>query len=122
MRKFDCPLTVLVTAVAQGRSPTAQVGLGRVATVGVGADRGEDMGRLGRAPGSGQVSARSVSAPRPRILQDHLTRFGTVGDGRLFRNPTGGDCAESTIAWVRDKTRKATFTEEEYESSARGNL
>jgi integrase len=61
---------------------------------------------------------RHVPSPPPLtvILHDHLTRFGTAGDGRLFRNLTGGDLAESTIARVWDKARKAVLTEEEYAS------
>jgi integrase len=61
---------------------------------------------------------RHVPSPPPltRILRDHLARFGTAADGRLFRSLTGGDLAESTIARVWDKARKAALTEEEYSS------
>lgn len=51
--------------------------------------------------------------PSTRILHDHLKAFGTAADGRLFRNLTGGDLAESTIARVWDKAWKAALTEEE---------
>lgn len=54
--------------------------------------------------------------PLTRILHEHLRRFGVAADGRLFRNLVGGDLAESTIARVWDKARKAAFTEEEYAS------
>jgi integrase len=48
---------------------------------------------------------RHVPSPPPltRVLREHLARFGTAGDSRLFRNLTGGDIAESTIARVWDK-------------------
>ena len=61
---------------------------------------------------------RSVPSPPPltRILHEHLRRFGTAGDGRLFRNLLGRDLAESTIARVWDKARKAALTEQEYGS------
>jgi integrase len=61
---------------------------------------------------------RTVPSPPPltRVLHDHLRRFGTAGDGRLFRSLLGGDLAESTIARVWDKARKAAFTEGEYAS------
>ena len=39
-----------------------------------------------------------------------------AADGRLFRNLTGGDLAESTIARVWDKARHAALTAEEYKS------
>jgi integrase len=61
---------------------------------------------------------RHVPSPPPltRILREHLARFGTAADGRLFRSLTGGDLAESTIARMWDKARKAALTEEEYSS------
>lgn len=36
--------------------------------------------------------------PLTVLLHDHLVKFGTAGDGRLFRNLTGGDLAESWLA------------------------
>jgi integrase len=45
-----------------------------------------------------------------------LKRLGVAGDGRLFRNLDGGDLAESTIARVWDRARKAALTEDEYGS------
>jgi integrase len=61
---------------------------------------------------------RHVPSPPPltSILREHLARFGTAADGRLFRSLTGGDIAESTIARVWDKARKAALTEGEYSS------
>jgi integrase len=61
---------------------------------------------------------RHVPSPPPptQILHEHLTRFRTAADGRLFRNLTGGDIAESTIARVWDKARKAALREVEYDS------
>lgn len=61
---------------------------------------------------------RQVPSPPPltQILHDHLTTFGTASDGRLFRNLTGGELAESTIARVWDRARRAVLTAEEYES------
>jgi len=61
---------------------------------------------------------RHVPSPPPltRILHEHLAQFGTASDGRLFRSLLGGDLAESTIARVWDKARKAALTEEEYAS------
>jgi integrase len=64
----------------------------------------------------GEVRHVPSSPPLTLILHDHLTRFGTAADGRLFRNVTGGDLAESTIARVWDKARKAAFSEQEYAS------
>jgi integrase len=64
----------------------------------------------------GEVRHVPTSPPLTRILHDHLTRFGTAADGRLFRNLTGGDLAESTIARVWDKARKAAFSDQEYAS------
>ena len=64
----------------------------------------------------GEVRHVPSSPPLTRILHDHLTRFGAAADGRLFRNLTGGDLAESTIAWVWDKARKTAFSAEEYVS------
>lgn len=61
---------------------------------------------------------RSVPSPPPltRIPHEHLRRFGTAGDGRLFRNLVGGDLAESTIARIWGRARKAVLTEAEYAS------
>jgi integrase len=66
--------------------------------------------------GKGEV--RSVPCPPPltALLHAHLEQFGTAADGRLFRSLTGGDVAESTIARVWDKARKAVLTEQEYAS------
>ncbi|MFC6868396.1 tyrosine-type recombinase/integrase [Haloechinothrix salitolerans] len=66
--------------------------------------------------GVGEV--RSVPCPPPltALLHQHLEKFGTAADGRLFRNLTGGDLAESTIARVWDRARKAALSADEYVS------
>ena len=43
-------------------------------------------------------------------MQQHLEQYGVVEDGRLFRSRDGGDVAESTLARVWDKARKAALT------------
>ncbi|MBE1502696.1 integrase [Amycolatopsis lexingtonensis] len=66
--------------------------------------------------GKGEV--RPVPSPPPltAILHEHLSNIGTAADGRLFRNLTGGDIAESTVARVWNNARRAALTEEEYAS------
>jgi integrase len=66
----------------------------------------------------GQGEVRPVPCPPhlTELLHAHLKRHGTAGDGRLFRNLTGDHVAESTVARVWDKARKAALTEEEYDS------
>jgi integrase len=66
--------------------------------------------------GKGEV--RTVPSPPPltAILRTHLTTLGTAADGRLFRNLTGGDLAESTIGRVWDRARKGALSEDEYGS------
>lgn len=66
----------------------------------------------------GRGEIRHVPCPPPltELLHAHLRRFGTAGDGRLFRNLTGGFVGESTIARVWDKARKEALTEAEYAS------
>jgi integrase len=61
---------------------------------------------------------RSVPSPPPltALLHQHLADLGAAADGRLFRNLTGGDLAESTIARVWDRARKAALAPEEYAS------
>jgi integrase len=54
--------------------------------------------------------------PLTTLLHAHLSRHGTSADGRLFRNLVGGDLAESTVARVWTKARKAALTAEEYAS------
>ncbi|WP_217709595.1 integrase [Amycolatopsis sp. Hca4] len=54
--------------------------------------------------------------PLKAILHTHLTTLGTATDGRLFRNLTGGDLAESTVGRVWDKALKAAFSDDEYAS------
>ncbi|SFQ67078.1 Site-specific recombinase XerD [Amycolatopsis arida] len=66
----------------------------------------------------GRGEVRHVPCPPPltALLHAHLERHGTAGDGRLFRNLTGGYVGESTIARVWDKARKAALSEAEYVS------
>lgn len=61
---------------------------------------------------------RHVPSPPPltELLHDHMKKFGTAADGRLFRGLAGGELAESTIARVWDKARAAALCEEEYAS------
>ncbi|MEV5718474.1 integrase [Amycolatopsis mediterranei] len=66
--------------------------------------------------GKGEVRAVPSPPPLTAILHEHLDNIGTAADGRLFRNLTGGDLAESTIARVWDNARRAALTEEEYAS------
>ena len=54
--------------------------------------------------------------PLTALLHQHMEKFGTAADGRLFRNLTGGDLAESTIARVWDRARKTALSKAEYES------
>ncbi|WP_034240096.1 tyrosine-type recombinase/integrase [Saccharomonospora iraqiensis] len=66
----------------------------------------------------GRGEVRHVPCPPPltELLHAHLKRHGTAGDGRLFRNFTGGLVGESTIARVWDKARRTALTEAEYAS------
>lgn len=64
----------------------------------------------------GEVRVVPSPPPLTALLHEHLQRHGTAADGRLFRNLTGGDLAESTIARVWDKARAAALTPEEYAS------
>lgn len=66
----------------------------------------------------GRGEVRHVPCPPPltALLHAHLERHGTASDGRLFRSITGGDLAESTVARVWDKARKAALAEQEYAS------
>ena len=65
---------------------------------------------------------RHVPSPPPLtvILWEHLDEFGTAGDGRLFRNLAGGEIAESTVARVWDKARRAALTAEDTHRSSLG--
>lgn len=65
-----------------------------------------------------QGEVRTVPSPPPltAILHEHLNTFGTAADGRLFRNLTGGDLAESTVSRVWDNARKTALSESEYAS------
>lgn len=67
--------------------------------------------------GRGEVRPVRFPPPLTALLHEHLVKFGTASDGRLFRNLTGGDLAESTIGRVWDKARRAALTDAEYGSS-----
>jgi integrase len=62
----------------------------------------------------GEVRIVPCPPPLTRILNEHITQHGVAKDGRLFRNLTGGDLAESTVSRVWDKARRAALTPEEY--------
>ncbi|OQO91958.1 integrase [Saccharomonospora piscinae] len=66
----------------------------------------------------GRGEIRHVPCPPPltELLHAHIEGHGTAGDGRLFRNLVGGDIAESTVARVWDKARRAALPEIEYAS------
>jgi integrase len=64
----------------------------------------------------GEVRVVPCPPPLTALLQEHLSRHGTAPDGRLFRNLTGGDVAESTIARVWDKARRAALSPAQYAS------
>ncbi|WP_258348287.1 tyrosine-type recombinase/integrase [Saccharopolyspora gregorii] len=66
--------------------------------------------------GAGEVRPVPCPPELTELLHEHLARFGTTADGRLFRSLTGGDLAESTAARVWDKARQKVFTAEEYAS------
>lgn len=63
--------------------------------------------------GRGEVRHVPCQPPLTTLLHGHLARHGAAGDGRLFRNVTGRDLAESTVARVWDKARAAALTEAE---------
>jgi integrase len=64
----------------------------------------------------GEVRPVPCPPPLTALLHEHLSKFGTASDGRLFRRLTGGDLAESTIGRVWDKARRAALTAQEYAS------
>lgn len=66
--------------------------------------------------GKGEVRTVPTSPPLTHILHAHLNNFGVAGDGRLFRSLSGGHLAESTIARVWDRARKAALSEIEYDT------
>lgn len=63
-----------------------------------------------RARGEG----RTVPCPPEltSLFHEHLARFGTDGDGRLFRGEHGRELAQITYGRVFRRARAATFTEE----------
>lgn len=63
--------------------------------------------------GKGEVRPVPCAPPLTELLHQHLTRYGTAADGRLFRNLLGGELAESTTARVWRKAREAALTAEE---------
>lgn len=74
-------------------------------------DDKEERGLKHREPGEG----RTVPCPPPltALLHDHLTKYGTAPDGRLFWGTRSQGCIGSTVygrAWAR--AREAVFTAE----------
>ncbi|HVV10560.1 tyrosine-type recombinase/integrase [Amycolatopsis sp.] len=66
--------------------------------------------------GIGEVRPVPCPPPLTALLHEHLERYGTAADGRLFRSLTGADLAESTVSRVWDRARKSALTETEYKS------
>ncbi|HEY0641298.1 MAG TPA: integrase [Pseudonocardiaceae bacterium] len=66
--------------------------------------------------GHGEVRVVPSPPPLTAILNEHLATHGVGADGRLFRNLTGGELAESTTGRVWDKARKAALSTIEYGS------
>ncbi|MEV6903091.1 integrase [Amycolatopsis sp. NPDC051372] len=64
----------------------------------------------------GEVRPVPCPPPLTAMLHRHVEQYGVAEDGRLFRGLGGGDIAESTLARVWDKARKAALSEEEYRS------
>jgi integrase len=81
-------------------------------------DDGQRRDRRRQLKQRGEGEVRPVPCPPPltALLHRHLERFGTAADGRLFRNLTGGEVAESTVGRVWDRARKTALTKDEYES------
>ncbi|MEV4602581.1 integrase [Amycolatopsis sp. NPDC049253] len=81
-------------------------------------DSGERRDRRRQLKQRAEGEVRPVPSPPPltAILHDHLKTVGTASDGRLFRNLTGGDVAESTVSRVWDNARRAALSEAEYAS------
>ncbi|MDQ7809378.1 hypothetical protein Q5425_37110 [Amycolatopsis sp. A133] len=61
----------------------------------------------------GEVRPVPCPPPLTALLHRDLEQYGVADDGRLFRSMDGGDVAESTLARVWDKARKAALTPEE---------
>jgi integrase len=55
-----------------------------------------------------------------RILRDHLDRYGTAPDGRLFRSPNGGVVGSATYSKVWDEARRYALTPGQVESPLAG--
>lgn len=81
-------------------------------------DNAEAAANLVNATLASKGEARPVPCPPPltTLLRDHMARHGTAADGRLFRNLTGGDLAESTVARAWSNARQSALTAEEFAS------
>lgn len=60
----------------------------------------------------GEVRPVPCPPPLTAMLRQHLEQYDVADDGRLLRSLDGGDVAESTLARVWDKARKAALTAE----------
>ena len=60
----------------------------------------------------GNKEVRLVQIPPVLVgmLREHLERFGTGPDGRLFRAPSGGVVSSSTYSRVWDEARRYALT------------
>jgi integrase len=74
-----------------------------------------------REHSSRQLKHRAIGAVRPvpcppplgQILRQHLGRYGTAADGRLFRGPYGGRISASSYTTVWKAARTAALSETE---------
>jgi integrase len=64
----------------------------------------------------GEVRPVPCPPPLTAMLHHHVEQYGVAEDGRLFRSLDSGDVAESTLARVWDKARKAALSDDEYRS------
>ncbi|ROP38632.1 tyrosine-type recombinase/integrase [Saccharothrix texasensis] len=74
-------------------------------------DSGEVHDRRGlKHRGAKDVRPVPIPPVLVRILRDHLDRFGTAPDGRLFRSPNGGVVSSSTYYRVWEEARQYALT------------
>ena len=62
--------------------------------------------------------SRTVPAPPELVahLRDHIERFGTAEDGRLFVRADGGDIRYGSFASIWNRARKAALTNAQFDS------
>jgi len=101
----SCYAGTSLNAVAEGahRHPAARIASTRSSI--------EERGLKGRSP----KSVRKVPIPPQlvRILREHIARFGTTADGRLFRSERGSPIQPSTWWQVWQKVRNLALTPEQ---------